>query len=114
MGTCLHKFFKAVINELKNALNTLGESGSKVSHFITEPRNFEEVTRLPSDFKKYWLKATSKNIQNLINNQTFLMDDLEKGYLVTPCMDIYKAKIQYDGSIDKLKFDKCSQMRLAG
>ena len=25
------------------------------------------------------------------------------GEPVTPCMDIYKAKIQYDGSLDKLK-----------
>ena len=27
----------------------------------------------------------------------------EKGDLVTPCMDVYKAKIQSDGSTDKLK-----------
>ena len=25
------------------------------------------------------------------------------GEPVTPCMDVYKAKIQYDGSLDKLK-----------
>ena len=31
------------------------------------------------------------------------MGDLEKGEPVTPCMDVYKAKIQSDGSIDKLK-----------
>ena len=31
----LHKVFKAVVNELKNVLNDLGESGSEVSHFIT-------------------------------------------------------------------------------
>ena len=32
------------------------------------------------------------------------MDDPEKGYPVTPCMDVFKSKIQYDGSLDKLKF----------
>ena len=31
------------------------------------------------------------------------MDDPEKGVPVTPCMDLYKANIQSDGSIDKLK-----------
>ena len=31
------------------------------------------------------------------------MDDPSKGYTVTPCMDVYKAKIHYDGILDKLK-----------
>ena len=47
-----------------------------------------------------WLKATSKEIKNLIRNQTFILDDPENGYPVTPCMDIYKGKIQFDGSLD--------------
>ena len=44
-----------------------------------------------------------KDINNLINNQTFLVQDPEKGEPVTPYMDVYKAKIQSDGSLDKLK-----------
>ena len=31
------------------------------------------------------------------------MDDPEKGYPVTPCMDVYKANIQSDGSLEDLK-----------
>ena len=31
------------------------------------------------------------------------MNDPEKGYPVTPCMDVYKAKIQSDISLDKFK-----------
>ena len=31
------------------------------------------------------------------------MNDPEKGYPVTPCMDFYKAKIQSYESLDKLK-----------
>ena len=31
------------------------------------------------------------------------MDDPEKGDTVAPCIYVYKAKIQSDGSIDKLK-----------
>ena len=49
------------------------------------------------------MKATLKEIKNLINNQTFMIEDPKGGELVTPCMDVYKAKIQSDGSIDKLK-----------
>ena len=74
MGKVLDKIFKAVVNKLNNSLPTLGESGSEVSHFISEPRNFAEVNILPEDVKNTWLKATLKFIQNLINNQTFRMD----------------------------------------
>ena len=80
-----------------------GESGSEVSHFIPEPRNFSEVTKLSENIRKLWLKATLKEINNLINNQNFLIEDKKEGEPVTPCMDVYKAKIQSDGSLDKLK-----------
>ena len=32
------------------------------------------------------------------------MDDPEKGGAVTPCTDVYKGKIQSDGSLEKLNF----------
>ena len=46
MGKGLQKLFKAVVNDILQALNFLGESGSEVYYFITEPRKFSEVTRL--------------------------------------------------------------------
>ena len=49
------------------------------------------------------LKATLKENNSLINNQTFLIEDPEKDESVTPCMDVYKAKIQSFGGLDKLK-----------
>ena len=52
---------------------------------------------------KPWIKATIKEVKNLIKNQTFLIEDPKDGEPVTPCMDVYKAKIQSDGSLDKLK-----------
>ena len=58
---------------------------------------------MSDNIKKPWLKATLKEIKNLINNQNFLIEDPEKDEPVTPCMDVYKAKIQSDGSIDKTK-----------
>ena len=44
-----------------------------------------------------------KEINNLIRNETFFVQNPQKGDPVTPCMDVYKAKIQSDGSLDKLK-----------
>ena len=84
-------------------MTNFGESGSEVSHFIPEPRNFAEVTKLAENIRKPWLKATLKEKKNLINNQTFMIEDPKDGEPVTPCMDVYKAKIQSDGSLDKLK-----------
>ena len=48
-------------------------------------------------------KVNSQGIKNLINNQTLLIENKNEGEPVTPCMDRYKAKIQSDGSLDKLK-----------
>ena len=61
------------------------------------------MTKLSDYIKKTWLKATLKEIKNLITNQTFLIKDQNEGEPVTPFMDVYKAKIQSDGSLDKLK-----------
>ena len=46
MGNGLHKVFSTVVKDIFQGLKTLGESGSEVSHFITEPRNFAEVKKL--------------------------------------------------------------------
>ena len=49
MGKGLHKVFSTVVKEISQELTPLGESGSEVSHFIPEPRNFSEVTKLSVD-----------------------------------------------------------------
>ena len=81
-------------------MTPLGESGSEFFHFIPEPRNFSEVTKLSENIKKSRLKENLMEIKNLINNQTFLIEDQNEGEPVRPCMDVYKANIQYDGSIE--------------
>ena len=75
MGKGLNKVFSTIVSEILQELTNLGKSGSGVSHFIPEPRNFAEVTKLSENIKKPWLKATLKKIKNLINNQTFLIED---------------------------------------
>ena len=103
MGKGLHKLFKTFVKEILQELLPLGESDSEVSHLIPKPRKFAEVKKLSDNIKKPWLKATMKEIKNLINNQTLLVEDPEKDDPVTTCMDVYKTKIQSDGSLDKLK-----------
>ena len=103
MGKCLHKLFSTIVKEISQVLTNLGQYVSKFSHFIPGPINFSEVTKLSENIRKPWLKFTLKEIKNLINNQTFMIEDPKDGEPVTPCMDVYKAKIQSDGSLDKLK-----------
>ena len=75
MGKGLHKVLSTIVKDISQELTALGESGSEVSHFILEPRNFAEVTKLSDNIRKPWLKATIKKIKNIINNQTFLIED---------------------------------------
>ena len=101
MGKVLHRVFNTIVSEISQELNNFGETGSEVSNFIPAPRNFAEVTRLAENIRKPRLKATLKEIKNLINSQTFMIEDPKDS--VTPCMDVYKAKIQSYGSLDKMK-----------
>ena len=45
MGKGLHKVFKTLIKQILHELTPLEESGSEVSHFISEPRNSSEVKK---------------------------------------------------------------------
>ena len=62
---------RMLLMRFHKALPIVGESISEVSHFIPEPRNFVEVTRLLEDIKIPWLKSTLKEIEHLFKNQTF-------------------------------------------
>ena len=46
MGKGLNRGFIIIVSEILQELTNFGESGSEVSHFIPDPRNFAEVTRL--------------------------------------------------------------------
>ena len=64
----LHKVCKTVVKYISQDLPPLGESGSEVPHFIPEPRKFAEVKKLSDNINKSWLKATLKEVKNLIKN----------------------------------------------
>ena len=44
-----HKVFKTVAREILQDWPPLVENGSEVPHFITEPRNFSDVTKITDD-----------------------------------------------------------------
>ena len=62
MGKDLHKVFKAMVNDIPQALPIFGEFISEVYYFIQEPRKFVEVIRLSENIKKILLKAIMKEI----------------------------------------------------
>ena len=43
MVKSLHKVFSTIVLEISQELNNLEETGSEVSYFLPEPRNFAEV-----------------------------------------------------------------------
>ena len=89
----LHKVFKTVVKEIFTRFTTFGRIWFIILPFHPRTQKLCEVTKLSDDITKPWIKATQKEIKNLINNQTFLVEDPKKGGPVTPCMDVYKAKI---------------------
>ena len=91
MSKGLQKVFKVFVNEILQVLPILGESGSEVSYFNSEPRNFADGINCQMTLNKPWIKATLKEIKNLIKNQNFLVQEPEKGEPVNPCMDVYKT-----------------------
>ena len=48
----LNKVFSTIIKEISQELINFVESGSKVSHFIPEPRNFAEVKKNSEMYEK--------------------------------------------------------------
>ena len=60
----LHKLFSTVVKYNFQELTPLGESGTEFSHFIPEPRNFAEMTKLSENIRKPWPKANLKEIKN--------------------------------------------------
>ena len=87
-GKGLHKVFSTVVKDISQELTPLGESGLEISHFIPEPRNSAEVKKISENIKKPWLKSNLKEIKNLINNQTLMIEDQNEGEPVTPCIDV--------------------------
>ena len=59
-GKGLHKVFSTVVKQILQELTPLGESGSEVSHFAPQQRNFAEVKKIIREHKETLAKGNSK------------------------------------------------------
>ncbi|MGH3056190.1 MAG: reverse transcriptase domain-containing protein, partial [Gaiellaceae bacterium] len=82
----------------------LDSPGNDPAPFSPPPTNMAAMLR-SDDLKvrQAWLRASRKEIKNLVDNGTFILDDPANDEKVIPCMDTYRAKLKSDGSLDKLK-----------
>ena len=103
MCKVLHRVFKAVVDNISQALPILGEYGLEFSYLIPEPKTLCRHDQIIRRHQETLAKGNYEGNLKKISNQTFLVQGPEKGEPVTPCMDVHKSKIQSDGSLDKLK-----------
>eukprot|EP00957_Ditylum_brightwellii_P152341 11597600-Ditylum_brightwellii.AAC.1 len=45
-----------------------------ISMFMPEPKYFQEFLKQPPETRKLWLKATGSELENLISNDTFQLE----------------------------------------
>ena len=79
--------------------------GLDTSLFLPEPCTANELFYLPPRIQKYWIKSLYKELKGLIVDEEAFDKNVTAppGVQVLPVKDVYKCKIQSDGTIDKLK-----------
>ncbi len=78
--------------------------GSDIHSWEPAPRTIRDILKMPEGpVKREWLKAVRKELKALVDSRTFINDTLNPGETSTPVMEIFKVKIQSDGTLDKLK-----------
>ena len=103
MGKGLQKVFKTVVKDISQYYHLWENLVQKFPISFQNLETLMKLKKLSDDIKKPWIKATKKQIKNIIKDHTFLVEDPNKGEPVTACMDVCKTKIQSYGSLDKLK-----------
>ena len=74
------------------------------SDCFPEPMSVKQILRMPEPLKSKWLKSTATEIKVIMDNNTFNVDDTPlPGEQVIPTKPVYKAKLNADGSLNKLK-----------
>jgi hypothetical protein len=68
------------------------------------PKSIRDILKLPDGpVKTAWLKSVKKEMGTLIDSGTLVIELMREGETSTPVMEIFKVKINSDGSLDKLK-----------
>ena len=58
---------------------------------------------LDAPVKRAWLKSLLKELKTLVDARTFAIKAVLEGEESTPVMEIFKVKINSDGTLDELK-----------
>lgn len=66
--------------------------------FYSEPRSYNEASLHPD-----WVTAMNKEIQALEKNSTWCLTDLPPGKKAIGNKWVYKAKLKFDGTLERLK-----------
>eukprot|EP00957_Ditylum_brightwellii_P009702 731454-Ditylum_brightwellii.AAC.1 len=70
---------------------------------MPEPKSFQANVKQPPEIGKLWLKATGSELDKLISNETFQLEQLQSSDQVIPAMLVLKCKSKSDGTMEKLK-----------
>ena len=68
---------------------------------VVEPTSYDEAMK--SEDAREWNKATSKEYQSLIDNQTWKKCKIPDGRKAIGCKWVYKVKINKDGGVERYK-----------
>jgi hypothetical protein len=78
--------------------------GGDAQSWEPAPRTIRDILKMPEgEVRHEWLKSVKKELKALIDAKTFINNTMKNGEKSTPVMEIFKVKIQSDGSLDKLK-----------
>jgi hypothetical protein len=68
------------------------------------PKSIRDILKMPDGVVKTgWLKSVKKEMGTLVGSGTLVLDEMREGENSTPVMEIFKVKINSDGSLGKLK-----------
>jgi transposase InsO family protein len=104
MNTTTNEDIELCLACATEAILSLPIKGSNIHSWEPAPRTIRDILKMPDvPVKREWLKAVRKELKALVDSRTFIKDTLNPGETSTPVMEIFKVKIQSDGTLDKLK-----------
>eukprot|EP00957_Ditylum_brightwellii_P137402 10475795-Ditylum_brightwellii.AAC.2 len=74
-----------------------------ISMFMSEPKSFQAILEQPPEIRRLWLKAAGSELDNLISNETFQLEQPLSNDQVIPTILVLKCKSKSDGTMEKLK-----------
>jgi hypothetical protein len=74
------------------------------AHCIAELGSENPIPGMPEGpVRTMWLKSVKAELKTLFDAYTFILDSIREDETSTPVMEIFKVKINSDGTLDKLK-----------